>query len=153
MGAWFSAAVFVLLRENPRHVSSSQLQKTWKRNLKLREGSGKWKKLPNCFAYDLLCLHIPRAFGENWLRDVVGGGEGWFASRLLSPALIDSKGFTYLLTYKVLHTPVFASVSTGISSTPTLTLIKASPLLLLSLLRFGLPAFSTATHAQSCLPV
>lgn len=40
MGTWFSAAVFLLLRENPRHVSSSQLQKTWKHNLKLREGSG-----------------------------------------------------------------------------------------------------------------
>lgn len=95
---------------------------------------GKWKKPPNCFAYDLLCPHIPRAFGADWLRDVAGGGERWFASRLLSPALIDSKGFTYLLTYKVLHAPVFASVSTGISSTPTPTLIKASPLLLLSLL-------------------
>lgn len=55
----------------------------------------------------------------------------WFG-----PPLIDSKGIMHLLTYKVLHAPAFASVSAGISGTPTptLCLIKASPLLLLSFL-------------------
>lgn len=53
-----------------------------------------------------------------------------------SPPLIDSKGILYLLTYKVLCAPAFASISAGISGTPTptLCLIKASPLLLLSFL-------------------
>lgn len=52
------------------------------------------------------------------------------------PPLIDSKGIMYLLTYKVLCAPAFASISAGISGTPTptLCLIKASPLLLLSFL-------------------
>lgn len=50
------------------------------------------------------------------------------------PPLIDYKAIVCLLTYRALHAPAFASVFAGISGTPTLCLIKASPLLLLSFL-------------------